>query len=156
MSRRKRLVICCCTVALAVGATFGQSLLLVTPGSVSYLTEAGLTQTSSTLVAVSSNGVPLAFDVATNTSSGGAWLSADATSGTTPRDLKVTINPKGLGPGTYNGTVTLAAAGAANSPQTITAQLLIAATNTMILASPTSLQFSATAGGVSPTRQTVS
>jgi len=40
------------------------------------------------------------------TRSGGTWLSAAPTSGTTPGTVSVSVNPVGLAPGTYNGMVT--------------------------------------------------
>src|SRR5581483_193027 len=54
--------------------------------------------------------------------SGGSWLSVAPTSGTagaTATALTVSVNPAGLNPGTYNGTVTVTAPGATNSPQTL-------------------------------------
>jgi hypothetical protein len=46
-------------------------------------------------------------------------------SGRTPVNLKVSVDPRGLPPGTYNGTLALLAPQAVNSPRTILVQLVV-------------------------------
>ena len=53
------------------------------------------------------------------------WISLTPAGGLAPSTLKVTIDPKGLGAGTYNGTVTVSSPGAAGSPFTVPVQLVI-------------------------------
>lgn len=55
------------------------------------------------------------------------WLSASRESGRAPDLLEVAADPEGLKPGVYTGTLTLAAAGAANSPQAVTVKLTVKA-----------------------------
>jgi hypothetical protein len=59
--------------------------------------------------------------------SGGTWLSAAPTSGTTPGTVNVAVNPAGLTAGTYTGTVTITSLGAAAGPQTIPITLTVSA-----------------------------
>ena len=48
-----------------------------------------------------------------------AWLAMSAVKGTVPANITVSVNPAGLGVGVYKAVITIAAAGAANSPQSI-------------------------------------
>ncbi|MDP3000999.1 MAG: hypothetical protein Q8N47_26190 [Bryobacterales bacterium] len=67
----------------------------------------------------------LGFSVSTSTSSGGNWLSATASSGSTPAVLTITANPAGLSQGTYTGNVAISVPGAANSPLTLPVTLAV-------------------------------
>jgi uncharacterized protein (TIGR03437 family) len=103
-----------------------------------------LSQTGLTFIAVAQAGAPLpqsfgilnagqgsmSWTASTSTLSGGPnWLSVDQTSGTVPRPfldvspVNVSINPAGLPPGTYYGQIQVKAAGAANSPQSVSVVL---------------------------------
>ena len=77
-------------------------------------------------VAVGSSGAPLAL-TASSAASGGNWLSVSPSSGTTPVNLSVSVNPAGLGAGTYTGNVTVISPGASNSPQSILVTLTVSA-----------------------------
>src|SRR5205807_1922029 len=57
--------------------------------------------------------------------SSAAWLNATPASGNTPASLSVSVNPSGLAAGSYNGTVTVTASGASNSPQKIAVSLAV-------------------------------
>jgi uncharacterized protein (TIGR03437 family) len=65
---------------------------------------------------------PSNFTVGT-TSSG--WLTVNAASGTTPAQITASVTVTGLAPGTYNGSITITAPGAAGSPITIPVTLNI-------------------------------
>jgi hypothetical protein len=74
------------------------------------------------------------FDLSVTNSGGGtlAWFaSADAPwiavdpAGLAPSRLTVTLDPRDLGPGPHNGTVTVTSPGAAGSPFTVPVQLVI-------------------------------
>lgn len=62
------------------------------------------------------------FNVTVN----GAWLRASATSGMTDRALDLTVDPAGLVPGDYQGSLTVTAPEATNSPLTIPVVLRVA------------------------------
>lgn len=53
------------------------------------------------------------------------WLSATPASGTAPATVNVSINLGGLSAGNYSGTLTLTAAGAVNSPQSVAVALQV-------------------------------
>jgi hypothetical protein len=66
----------------------------------------------------------------------------------------VSVNPTGLSPGTYKGSITVSSLVAAGSPQTIPVTLTVAAANIQV--NPGQLQFTHIVGNASPTAQTVS
>ena len=53
------------------------------------------------------------------------WLTTNPSSGTDSGVVKVSINPAGLSPGTYTGTITAADPRASNSPQNVTVYLTV-------------------------------
>ncbi len=55
------------------------------------------------------------------------WLQLDATQGEAPAELSVSVLPEGLEPGTYEGTITITAPGALNSPLTVPVTLTVEA-----------------------------
>lgn len=83
------------------------------------------------------------------------WLTVSPTSATSPGTLTVTVNPAQFTTGTpvagtpLTGTVTVTAttAGTLNSPQTISVTVSVANPQLILVVSPTSLIFSAVAGG---------
>jgi uncharacterized protein (TIGR03437 family) len=93
------------------------------------------------------------FSVAATTSSGGNWLSASPTSGTTPSAFSVTVNPSGLSAGSYSGTLTVTASGA--GPATIPVTLAVSNAVPILSVSPSSLTFASIVGGSAPASQTV-
>ena len=90
-----------------------------------------------------------AFSVA---ASGGSWLTVNPASGTTPASLSVSVNPAGLNPGTYNGTITITAPGASNSPQTVSVSLKVTSAPT-ISVGPGLLSYAYQSGGTLPQAQ---
>ncbi len=86
-------------------------------------------------------GTPGALGFTATTSSTAPWLSVSAATGTTPATLQVTANPAGLQPAQYTGQVTIAATGAAGSPQTISVTLNVGQAQTLSV-SPGTLNFS--------------
>jgi hypothetical protein len=90
----------------------------------------------------SSSGAALSFTTTSTTTTGGSWLTATPASGTTPGSISVTVNPTGLAAGTYTGTVSVASAGAANSPRTVAVTFTVtAAALPNLTLSPTTLSF---------------
>jgi uncharacterized protein (TIGR03437 family) len=77
----------------------------------------------------------------------GSWLAITPASGAAPANLQVSVNPAGLSPGSYAGSITIQS-GAAGQSVTIPVNLLISsATAGVILLSQTSLMFRAVEGG---------
>lgn len=125
-------------MGLGIG-TFNGSVTITSPGaggspitipvSLSVVTPQTLTVTPSTpltftyalgqaippgqTLEVQTGGTATPFSVTTQTASGGnTWLAATPTSGTTPATITVNVNPSGLAPGTYQGTVAIGASSA--------------------------------------------
>jgi pimeloyl-ACP methyl ester carboxylesterase len=81
--------------------------------------------------------VPAAAQLSIENSGGGAeawtatssqsWLTLSQGSGTAPAAVNVAVDPSGLGPGAYNGTISVTANGAPNSPQGIVVTLTVSA-----------------------------
>lgn len=96
-------------------------------------------------IAVTSSGAALSY---TSTVSPGAnWLAVSG-GGSAPGPLTLTANPAGLAPGAYAATVTLNAAGAANSPVTLHVNLTVTSGATPALsAAPQALSLTAAVGG---------
>ena len=59
------------------------------------------------------------------------WIFISDNSGTAPSNVSITVDPSGLAPGTYNGTVSVLADAASNTPQSIQVVLMIEATGTL-------------------------
>jgi hypothetical protein len=90
--------------------------------------------------------------------SSGSWLSVTPASGNTPGSLTASVNPSGLAAGTYNGTVTVTAAGASNSPQKVIVTLTVTAApsgNPALNISPGTVSFSYPAGSTASGTQTI-
>ena len=75
-------------------------------------------QVSSTVMQLSFTAVP---------SSSGNWLSVSQGSGATPGTISVSVNPTGLTPSTYLGSIAISAPGASNTPQALPVTLIVSA-----------------------------
>lgn len=84
-------------------------------------------------------------------SSNASWLALSSSSGTAPSTITISVNPTGLSPGSYRGTITLTATGATNSPQTISVTLTVTqATSSPIFVTSVANSASGASGAVSP------
>jgi hypothetical protein len=81
------------------------------------------------------------------------WLTVSAGAGTAPSTLAINTASSGLAAGTYTGTVTISAAGASGSPQTVGVTLNVTAAPAVLTLSTHALGFSALAGGANPAAQ---
>jgi glucose/arabinose dehydrogenase len=128
--------------------------------------ELSVTPTSLAFSGVAGGAAPAAKNLTVSNIGGGSlnytasddasWMSVSPTSGPAAQDVTVTLDTSGLAAGTYNGTVTVSAAGAAGSPKLIPVTLtLTPPAPPSLMVSPTSLSFSATAGGPNPAAQSL-
>lgn len=62
-------------------------------------------------IAIASSLPGMQYTLAATTTTGGTWLQANYTNGTIPATVQVLADPTGLAPGTYQGTVAIAAPG---------------------------------------------
>jgi hypothetical protein len=98
------------------------SALIATPASLSFVAFAGQSSPPSQSITVYNQGTAaLAWTAASSAS----WLKVSPTSGTLPQTISVSVNQSGLSAGTYSGTITVSAPGAANSPQTVSVSLQV-------------------------------
>ena len=96
------------------------STLSVSPLSLTFTATAGGSNPPNQTITVSNSGTGILSYTA---SSDAAWLSATPASGTAPQDLIVSVNTSGLSAGTLTAHITISAAGALQSPQTVTVTL---------------------------------
>ncbi len=93
--------------------------------SLSYSFQIGSQAPAAQAVNVTSTGGSLSFTPTGAVTSGGNWLTLSSSSGTTPANVTVSVNPSGLAPGAYTGTITVASSAASNSPLTINVTLTV-------------------------------
>jgi uncharacterized protein (TIGR03437 family) len=135
-------------VVLQVAA---QTTITVSPSQLQFLYQVSGTAPASQPISVTS--VPVGVAI-TATASGGNWLSVGPSSAVAPAAIGVSVNPAGLSPGTYSGTVSISGSGAANNPQTVAVTFLVSAPSSLT-ATPGSLTFTAPSGSTPPASQTV-
>ena len=103
-------------------------VLSAAPNPVSVTWVKGTSLPGPVKVSLSTGGALLSYTV---TTAGGAWLSASPKSGIVfpafSNDIDVLVNPASLAPGSYKGTVTIAASQAANKTQTVNVNLTVSA-----------------------------
>lgn len=83
------------------------AILVATPAPLSFVYQQGSAPPASQTVAVSSIGGSLNIAAFASTQSGGNWLSVDPPGAVTAANLTIAVNPAGLQPGTYTGTVNI-------------------------------------------------
>ena len=116
---------------------------------------------SQSITVINGGNGSLDFAAKATTVTGGSWLSVSPTSGRADQisspAVTVSVNPTGLPAGDYYGQITFTAAGVANSPQTASIVLNVAASGTMIDATvkPTGVIFVATAGSSNPASKSI-
>ncbi len=126
----------------------------VSPEALTFYYQTGGPQPPAQTVSVASSGTLLAFNVTFGTNNGGSWLVPSPLSGATPSTLTVAVNTSGLVAGTYTGTVTVTASGAAGSPRNI-AVTLVVTSSPLLTVSPPALTFAYQSGGTAPASQTL-
>jgi BACON domain-containing protein len=85
----------------------------------------GANPNSQNVLISNSGGGTLNWTASAQTDSGGGWLAVTPTSGTNTALLGVSVNTAGLAAGSYTGSVIIQAAGATNTPQTISVTLTL-------------------------------
>jgi uncharacterized protein (TIGR03437 family) len=132
------------TLLVTVGPT-----LRVADSNVQFTFQQGGTVPGNRTIAVTSTGA--AVGVTTAVVSGGGWLTTSLSSPTTPSNLVLGVNPAGLPPGTYTGTVLLGPPDGGQPVQVIV-RLFVSATTAMALNGNT-LVFTHTVGRALPDSQ---
>jgi hypothetical protein len=102
----------------------------VSPASLTFSgTTGGANPASQSLSISNSGGGTLSWTASDNQT----WLTVSPTSGTAPSTATVSVNLTGLAAGTYNGTITISATGATNTPLTVPVTLTVTAPTTELL-----------------------
>ena len=122
--------------------------LTATPASLTFTYQVGGSAPAAQSFALSGN-VPLNFTA----TSPGNWITLNPQSGATPASVLVTVNPAGLAPGQYSGTINITATGVA-SPIGVVVTLIVSAPPALAVA-PGQLLFIAPAAGPAPAAQTL-
>jgi uncharacterized protein (TIGR03437 family) len=94
-------------------------VLQVSPGSFSFSTLTGGQAPPSQSLAVTVTGDAVIFEAGVSAPPNGKWLLVSPAGGATPQKLAVSVDPKTLSPGTYNGSITVRVQGIPGSAQTI-------------------------------------
>lgn len=100
------------------------SPVTVSPSQLQFSVNAG-DPASSKQIVITSPGATLTFTATASTTSGGNWLSVNPASGPVNDTLTISVNPEGLAPATYNGTVTITPSGTGNTPATVPVMLIV-------------------------------
>jgi uncharacterized protein (TIGR03437 family) len=112
------------TVAITLNV-LNPATLLAAPAPLTFNFQLGTTPPASQDVMVNSSGTPLNVSIAAATQNGGTWLSASPAGGVTTLSLGVAVNPTGLSPGTYSGTITITPSDAGVTPLAIPVTLIV-------------------------------
>jgi uncharacterized protein (TIGR03437 family) len=141
-------------ITIPVTLTISAGTLAASPGSLTFLQAQAGNAPASQTINITSNGPALNYSAIATTGIG-SWLSVTPATAATPGAITVSVNGAGLAAGTYSGTVTVASAGASNSPLNIPVTLTVGAQQTLTV-TPTVLAFSHQPGAAVPATQTVS
>jgi glucose/arabinose dehydrogenase/regulation of enolase protein 1 (concanavalin A-like superfamily) len=120
-------------------------LLMVSPGNLTFSATVGTNPASQILGITNGGGGTLSWTAVAD-GSAPAWLAVTPTNGTGNGTAVVTVTSAGLAQGTYNKSITVAAGGATNSPQTLTVTVTVSTSNPSLSVKPTALNFSAVQG----------
>jgi len=142
------------TITVPVTLNVSASALLdLSTNSLNYTYQVGGPNPPDQSITPTSTTSGLAYTVAA--SSPGNWLSVNVPSALTGTPIAVSVSPTGLPAGTYAGTLTFNALGAANNPQTVNVSLTVT-NNPTLSASPNPIVFNYQVGQSIPGAQTVS
>jgi hypothetical protein len=99
-----------------------QPTIGVSPTSLSFTATAGGANPANQTISITNTG---AGTLNWTASADASWLSVSPASGTAPSTLTASVNITGLAAGTYNGNITISAAGATNTPVTVPVTLTV-------------------------------
>ena len=110
------------TITLVVAAP---AVIVATPAPLSFTAQQDGSLPGSQMLSLTSTGSQLDLTVGASTQSGGSWLSVSPSSVTTPASVSVSVNPAGLAPASYQGTLNISASDASVAPLTVAVTLTV-------------------------------
>ena len=128
------------------------SALNTTAGSLQFAYQIGGAAPPPQTITAFSSGAPLNFTA--SATSVGNWLFVSPSNGVTSTVLSIFVNPLGLAPGVYNGTVTVTANASSNGSQTEAVTLTVSSGPQLAIA-PSLLSFSFQQGGTAAPSQSL-
>lgn len=133
-------------IVLPVKLQVSASPFITASGTNYFTSTAGFVTPSTGTISVSTSGTQAQFSTSVTTNSGGSWLFAAPTTGSTPGSISLTVSPNGLCPGTYMGNVVIQ--GPANSVSFAVEFVITHASSgpAPLSANPATLQFALAAG----------
>jgi hypothetical protein len=140
-------------VAVSFVVSAPAPVLGVSPTTVSFAATAGGGNPAQQNISIANNGGGTLNWTAGKTQS---WLTLSGSSGTAPSTLGLSVATGSLTAGTYTDTVTITSAGVSGSPQTVAVTFVVSGAAPVLSATPTSVNFAATAGGANPAQQNIS
>lgn len=128
--------------------------LTVNPASLTFAAVVGGSAPAAQTFQAGSSGSSLTFTTSTTTASGGNWLQATPSGGSTPLDVSVSVSPTGLAAGTYTGSVSVMSTGASNSPLPVSVTFTVSPVQgaPILSATPPAISFTLPAGGAKATQ----
>lgn len=151
------------TISVIAVVTSSQPNLLLSQTGLYFNAVAGGSASPPQTISVLNSGAgTLNFSASASTVSGGNWISLSSSGGSATSSsagsVTVSVNASALEPGTYYGTVTISATGAADSPQvaSVVLNVVTPANSPGGAVQPAGLIFIGSAGGSDPTPQTLS
>lgn len=137
-------------VTLAV-TNAGSNSLIVSPSFLTFAYQSGGSVPPAQSLSLTATGSSLSYTAAVT--AGAMWLQVSNGSGTTPGSPSVSVSPASLSAGTYNGTITVTATGAVNSPVTVPVTLTVGnSSQPQLTVSPSSFNFSGYVGSYVPSQ----
>jgi hypothetical protein len=131
-----------------------QPLLDLNTNSLGYSYQIGGALPTDQTVVPNATTASLNYTIGVSTNNTGNWLMASAT-GVTPGAVTVSVNPVGLPPGNYSGSLTFNAINGGNNPQVVQVSLNVS-NNPTLSVNSSSLTFNFQTGQSTPPVQTVS
>jgi uncharacterized protein (TIGR03437 family) len=101
------------------------AVIVATPAPLSFMSSEGGPLPASQTLSLTSTGAQLNLTVGASTQSGGAWLSVNGPTVTTPVDISVSVNPAGLAPASYQGSLNISASDPTVAPLTVPVTLTV-------------------------------
>ncbi len=108
------------TIGVTLSVILDSSIVLVAnPASFSFSSLTGAPGPAAQTMKVTVSGGNVVFQADVSAPPNGKWLSVAPSVSLTPSLITVSVDPKALSPGTYNGSITLRVQGVANSSQVV-------------------------------------